>query len=189
MIEPLDAGLFTSAVITDIPVGADSTYVFVKFVSNGTENGLDFSKGDGAFLWKDEFPCENLYRGQTVLVSDVRLSKSYKRPGDKKFCCNFAPKEFQPELSDETSVSASVTQQSFEQPVSQQMTPAIQKVVDSAIADRKAGMQGLNSRLQVSRTFKGKRACYLQMLADSAGTPSEALEACLDYCYDQNFGF
>ena len=189
MTDRLEAGLFTPAMITDIPVGSNITYLFVKLLTDGVENGLEHRKGDGAFLWKDEFPCDGLSRGQTVHVCDIRLSRSYNGPGDKKFCCNFAPAEFQPEPLSGLMDLALAAQNPIEQPAPQAMSPAIQKVVDGAIAERKAQMHGLSKRLQVSRTFKGKRANYLQMLADSAGTPSEALEACLDYCYEQNFGF
>ena len=192
MTDQLEAGLFTPAIITDIPVGSNITYLFVKLLTDGVENGLEHNKGDGAFLWKDEFPCDGLSRGQTVHVCDIRLSRSYSGPGDKKFCCNFAPIEFQPEPLNGLMDLAGAAQQVIEQPAPQTIPPEFKKVlweVDGRIAERKSQMQGLNKRLQVSRTFKGKRANYLAYLADSAGTPSEALEACLDYCYEQNFGF
>ena len=189
MIEQHEAGLFTPAMITDMPSGSNITYIFVKLLTDGVENGLEYKKGDGAFLWKDGFPCDSLSRGQTIHVSDIRMSRSYRNPGDKKFCCNFAPAECQPEPLNGLMDLANAAQEQIMQPEPQTMTPAIRKVVDGAIVERKAQMQGLNKRLQVSRTFKGKNAHYLEMLAKSAGTPSEALEACLDYCYDQNFGF
>lgn len=189
MTDRLEAGLFTPAMITDIPVGSEITYVFVKILTDGAENGLEYKKGDGAFLWKDEFPCDNLSRGQIVYVSDLRLSRSYNGPGDKKFCCNFAPIEFQPEPLNGLSDLVYAAQEPVEQLASKELTPTVQKNVNPEVAHRKQQMQDLNKRLQVSRTFKGKKANYLQMLADSAGTPSEALEACLDYCYEQNFGF
>ena len=93
-----------------------------------------------------------------------------------------APVEFQPELSAEPV-------EPVQQPEPATMTPAIQKVVDSAIQDRKAEMLDLSARLTVTRTFKGTKAKYLNFLSASVGSPSEALEACIEFCYDQNFGF
>lgn len=86
-------------------------------------------------------------------------------------------------------------QKSISRPSSDDVSPfdAVDKIMaEIKITERKDEMQNFDntySRLKVSRTLKGKKACYLKMLADSIGTPSEALEACLDYCYDHNFGF
>ena len=178
--EQPDSGMFVPALVTEVPDG--KTYVFGKFCEGGTENGLPFSKGDGAFIWLNDHPKDNIRTGMIINVADLRESNSWKKPGDKKYCANLAPMEFQPELSAE---HIEPVQQS--EPAT--MKPAIQKVVNPAIQDRKAEMLDLSARLTVTRTFKGKKAKYLDFLSVSVGSPSEALEACIEYCYDQNFGF
>ena len=179
-LEQPDSGMFVSAVVTEVP--DDKSYIFGMFRESGTRNDLPFFKGDGAFIWLNGLPKDNIRTGMIIHVSDLRESNSWKKPGDKKYCANLAPMEFQPELSAEPV-----------EPVQQvepaTMTPAIQKVVDSAIQKRKAEMLDLSARLTVTRTFKGKKAKYLDFLSVSVGSPSEALEACIEYCYDQNFGF
>ena len=182
--EQPDSGMFVPALVTEVPDG--KTYVFGKFCEGGTENGLAFSKGDGAFIWLNDHPKDNIRTGMIINVADLRESNSWKKPGDKKYCANLAPMEFQPELSAEPVEQAEPT--TFESRAST-MTPAIQKVVDSAIQKRKAEMLDLSARLTVTRTFKGTKAKYLDFLAVSVGSPSEALEACIEFCYDQNFGF
>ena len=178
--EQPDSGMFVPALVTEVPDG--KTYVFGKFCEGGTENGLAFSKGDGAFIWLNGLSKDNIRTGMIIHVADLRESNSWKKPGDKKYCANLAPIEFQPELLPEPV-----------KPVQQlepaTMTPAIQKVVDSAIQKRKAEMLDLKARLTVTRTFKGQKAKYLDFLSVSVGSPSEALEACIEFCYDQNFGF
>ena len=167
-LEQPDSGMFVSAVVTEVP--DDKSYIFGMFRESGTRNDLPFFKGDGAFIWLNGFPKDNIRTGMIIHVSDLRESNSWKKPGDKKYCANLAPVEFQPELSAEPV-----------EPVQQvepaTMTPAIQKVVDSAIQKRKAEMLDLKARLTVTRTFKGQKAKYLDFLSVSVGSPSEALEA------------
>lgn len=179
-LEQPDSGMFVSALVTEVP--DNKSYVFGKFCESGTENGLPFSKGDGAFIWINDYPRGNIRTGMMIHVSDLRESNSWKKPGDKKYCANLAPVEFQPELSAESI-------EPVQKPEPATMTPAIQKVVDSAIQKRKAEMLDLSARLTVTRTFKGTKAKYLDFLSVSVGSPSEALEACIEFCYDQNFGF
>ncbi len=179
-LEQPDSGMFVSALVTEVP--DNKSYVFGKFCESGTENGLPFCKGDGAFIWINDYPRDNIRTGMMIHVSDLRESNSWKKPGDKKYCANLAPIEFQPELSAQPV-------EPVQQPEPATMTPAIQKVVDSAIQDRKAEMLDLSARLTVTRTFKGTKAKYLNFLSASVGSPSEALEACIEFCYDQNFGF
>jgi hypothetical protein len=176
--------MFVSALVTEIPDG--KAYVFGKFCESGTENGLSFSRGDGAFIWLNGFSKDNIRTGMVIHVADLRESNSWKKPGDKKYCANLAPIEFQPELLSELLAEPVEPVQQLEPAT---MTPAIQKVVDSAIQKRKAEMLDLKARLTVTRTFKGQKAKYLDFLSVSVGSPSEALEACIEFCYDQNFGF
>lgn len=183
-LEQPDSGMFVSAVVTEVPDN-NKSYVFGMFRESGTRNDLPFSKGDGAFIWLNGHPKDNIRTGMIIYVADLRESNSWKKPGDKKYCANLAPIEFQPELSAEPVESVQPVQQS--EPMI--MTPTTQKVVDSAIQDRKAKMLDLSARLTVTRTFKGTKAKYLDFLAVSVGSPSEALEACIEFCYDQNFGF
>ena len=179
-LEQPDSGMFVSAVVTEVP--DDKSYIFGMFRESGTRNDLPFFKGDGAFIWLNGFPKDNIRTGMIIHVSDLRESNSWKKPGDKKYCANLAPVEFQPELS-----AKPVEPVQQVEPVT--MTPAIQKAVDPAIQDRKAEMLDLKARLTVTRTFKGQKAKYLDFLSVSVGSPSEALEACIEFCYDQNFGF
>ena len=179
-LEQPDSGMFVSAVVTEVP--DNKSYVFGMFRESGTRNDLPFSKGDGAFIWLNGHPKDNIRTGMIIHVADLRESNSWKKPGDKKYCANLAPIEFQPELSAEPI-------EPVQQPEPMTMTPAISKVVDSTIQDRKAEMLDLSARLTVTRTFKGTKAKYLNFLSVSVGSPSEALEACIEFCYDQNFGF
>ena len=158
--EQPDSGMFVSALVTEVP--DNKSYVFGKFCESGTENGLPFCKGDGAFIWINDYPRDNIRTGMMIHVSDLRESNSWKKPGDKKYCANLAPVEFQPELSAEPV-------EPVQQPEPATMTPAIQKVVDSAIQDRKAEMLDLSARLTVTRTFKGTKAKYLNFLSASVG--------------------
>ena len=178
-LEQPDSGMFVSAVVTEVP--DDKSYIFGMFRESGTRNDLPFFKGDGAFIWLNGFPKDNIRTGMIIHVSDLRESNSWKKPGDKKYCANLAPIEFQPELSAEPIEPVQQVE-----PVT--MTPAIQKAVDPAIQDRKAEMLDL-ARLTVTPTFKGQKAKYLDFLSVSVGSPSEALEACIEFCYDQNFVF
>ena len=185
--EQPDSDMFVSALVTEVPDG--KSYVFAKFLESGTENGLAFSKGDGAFIWLNGHSRDNIRAGMTINVDGLRESDSWKRPGDKKYTANLAPIEFQPELSAEPVEPVQQPEPATYESRAATMTPAIQKVVDSAIQDRKAKMLDLSARLTVTRTFKGTKAKYLDFLAVSVGSPSEALEACIEFCYDQNFGF
>mgnify|MGYP003147357705 CR=1 FL=1 len=185
--EQPDSDMFVSALVTEVPDG--KSYVFAKFLESGTENGLAFSKGDGAFIWLNGHSRDNIRAGMTINVDGLRESDSWKRPGDKKYTANLAPIEFQPELSAEPVEPVQQPEPATYESRAATMTPAIQKVVDSAIQDRKAKMRDLSARLTVTRTFKGTKAKYLDFLAVSVGSPSEALEACIEFCYDQNFGF
>ena len=173
--EQPDSGMFVSALVTEVPDG--KTYVFAKFLESGTENGLAFSKGDGAFIWINGHPRDNIHPGMTINVDGLRESDSWKRPGDKKYTANLAPIEFQPELS------------SVQPNELTAVKLAIPKGVNSAMQKQKAEMLDLTARLTVTRTFKGQKAKYLDFLSVSVGSPSEALEACIEFCYDQNFGF
>ena len=186
-LEQPDSGMFVSAVVTEVP--DDKSYIFGMFRESGTRNDLPFFKGDGAFIWLNGFPKDNIRTGMIIHVSDLRESNSWKKPGDKKYCANLAPMEFQPELSAEPVEAVQQPEPTTYESRASTMTPAIQKVVDSAIEKRKAEMLDLSARLTVTRTFKGKKAKYLDFLSVSVGSPSEALEACIEYCYDQNFGF
>jgi hypothetical protein len=186
-LEQPDSGMFVPALVTEVPDG--KTYVFGKFCEGGTENGLAFSKGDGAFIWLNGHPKDNIRAGMIIHVADLRESNSWKKPGDKKYCANLAPIEFQPELLAEPVKPVQQSEPTAYERKDSTMTPAIQKVVDSAIQKRKAEMLDLSARLTVTRTFKGTKAKYLDFLAVSVGSPSEALEACIEFCYDQNFGF
>ena len=179
-LEQPDSGMFVSAVVTEVP--DNKSYVFGMFRESGTRNDLPFSKGDGAFIWLNGHPKDNIRTGMIIHVSDLRESNSWKKPGDKKYCANLAPMEFQPELSAEHIEPVQQSEPAI-------LKPAIQKVVNPAIQDRKAEMLDLSARLTVTRTFKGKKAKYLDFLSVSVGSPSEALEACIEFCYDQNFGF
>ena len=185
--EQPDSGMFISAVVTEVP--DNKSYVFGMFRESGTRNDLPFSKGDGAFIWLNGLPKDNIRTGMIIHVADLRESNSWKKPGDKKYCANLAPIEFQPELSTELVEPVQQPELTTYESRASTMTPAIQKVVDSAIQDRKAKMRDLSARLTVTRTFKGTKAKYLDFLAVSVGSQSEALEACVEFCYDQNFGF
>ena len=175
-----DSDLFISAVITDL--ADDRKYLFAKFSQSGSENGLPYEKGNGAFIWMNGYSKENMRVGMNIFVTDLRKSNSWKKEGDKQFCANLAPMEFQSELSFEQVEPARESE-----PVS--ITPTTTRVVDSTIEDRKAEMLDLKARLTVTRTFKGVKANYLNFLSASVGNPSEALEACIEYCYNRNFGF
>jgi hypothetical protein len=185
--EQPDSDMFVSALVTEVPDG--KSYVFAKFLESGTENGLAFSKSDGAFIWLNGHSRDNIRAGMTINVDGLRESDSWKRPGDKKYTANLAPIEFQPELSAELVEPVQQPEPATYESKASTMTPAIQKVVDSAIQKRKAEMRDLSARLTVTRTFKGTKAKYLNFLSASVGSPSEALEACIEFCYDQNFGF
>jgi len=185
--EQPDSGLFVSAVVTEVP--DNKSYVFGMFRESGTRNDVPFSKGDGAFIWLNGHSKDNIRTGMIIHVSDLRESNSWKKPGDKKYCANLAPIEFQPELSAEPVETVQQSEPAAYERKESTMTPAIQKVVDLAIQKRKAEMLDLSARLTVTRTFKGTKAKYLDFLAVSVGSPSEALEACIEFCYDQNFGF
>ena len=187
VLEQPDSGMFVPALVTEVPDG--KTYVFGMFREGGTKNGLPFYKGDGAFIWLNGYPKDNIRTGMTINVADLRESNSWKKPGDKKYCANLAPIEFQPELSAEPVEPVQQPEPITYESRASTMTPAIQKVVDSAIQKRKAEMLDLSARLTVTRTFKGAKAKYLNFLSASVGSPSEALEACIEFCYDQNFGF
>ena len=186
-LEKPDSGMFVPALVTEVPDG--KSYVFGKFCEGGTENDLAFSKGDGAFIWLNGHSKDNIRTGMIIHVADLRESNSWKKPGDKKYCANLAPIEFQPELSAEPVEPVQQPELTTYESRASTMTPAIQKVVDSATQKRKAEMLDLSARLTVTRTFKGTKAKYLDFLAVSVGSPSEALEACIEFCYDQNFGF
>jgi hypothetical protein len=186
-LEQPDSGMFVSAVVTEVP--DNKSYVFGMFRESGTRNDLPFSKGDGAFIWLNGHPKDNIRTGMIIYVADLRESNSWKKPGDKKYCANLAPIEFQPELSAAPVEPVQQAEPATYESRAATMTPAIPKVVDSAIQDRKAKMLDLSARLTVTRTFKGTKAKYLDFLAISVGSPSEALEACIEFCYDQNFGF
>ena len=183
-LEQPDSGMFVSAVVTEVP--DNKSYVFGMFRESGTRNDLPFSKGDGAFIWLNGHPKDNIRTGMIIHVADLRESNSWKKPGDKKYCANLAPIEFQPELSAEPVEPVQQPEPITYESRASTMTLAIQ---DSAIQDRKAKMLDLSARLTVTRTFKGTKARYLDFLAVSVGSPSEALEACIEFCYDQNFGF
>jgi hypothetical protein len=183
-LEQPDSGMFVSAVVTEVP--DNKSYVFGMFRESGTRNDLPFSKGDGAFIWLNGHPKDNIRTGMIIYVADLRESNSWKKPGDKKYCANLAPIEFQPELSAEPVEPVQQAEPATYESKASTMTLAIQ---DSAIQDRKAKMLDLSARLTVTRTFKGTKAKYLDFLAVSVGSPSEALEACIEFCYDQNFGF
>ena len=183
-LEQPDSGMFVSAVVTEVP--DNKSYVFGMFRESGTRNDLPFSKGDGAFIWLNGHPKDNIRTGMIIHVADLRESNSWKKPGDKKYCANLAPIEFQPELSAESVEPVQQPEPITYESRASTMTLAIQ---DSAIQDRKAKMLDLSARLTVTRTFKGTKARYLDFLAVSVGSPSEALEACIEFCYDQNFGF
>lgn len=187
ILEQPDSGMFVPALVTEVPDG--KTYVFGMFREGGTKNGLPFSKGDGAFIWLNGYPKDNIRTGMTINVADLRESNSWKKPGDKKYCANLAPIEFQPELSAEPVEPVQQPEPTTYELRASTMTPEIQKVVDSAIQKRKSEMLDLSARLTVTRTFKGTKAKYLDFLAVSVGSPSEALEACIEFCYDQDFGF
>lgn len=187
VLEQPDSGMFVPALVTEVPDG--KTYVFGMFREGGTKNGLPFSKGDGAFIWLNGYPKDNIRTGMTINVADLRESNSWKKPGDKKYCANLAPIEFQPELSAQPVEPVQQPESTAYESRASTMTPAIQKVVDSHIQKRKAEMLDLSARLTVTRTFKGTKAKYLNFLSASVGSPSEALEACIEFCYDQNFGF
>lgn len=187
VLEQPDSGMFVPALVTEVPDG--KTYIFGMFREGGTKNGLPFSKGDGAFIWLNGYPKDNIRTGMTINVADLRESNSWKKPGDKKYCANLAPIEFQPELSAESVEPVQQPEPIMYESRASTMTPAIQKAVDSAIQKRKAEMLDLSARLTVTRTFKGTKAKYLNFLSASVGSPSEALEACIEFCYDQNFGF
>ena len=182
--EQPDSDMFVSALVTEVPDG--KSYVFAKFLESGTENGLAFSKSDGAFIWLNGHPRDNIRAGMTINVDGLRESDSWKRPGDQKYTANLAPIEFQPELSAEPVEPVQQAEPATYESKASTITLAIQ---DSAIQDRKAKMLDLSARLTVTRTFKGTKAKYLDFLAVSVGSPSEALEACIEFCYDQNFGF
>lgn len=187
VLEQPDSGMFVPALVTEVPEG--KTYVFGMFREGGTKNGLPFSKGDGAFIWLNGYPKDNIRTGMTINVADLRESNSWKKPGDKKYCANLAPIEFQPELSAQPVELVQQPESTAYESRASTMTPAIQEVVDSHIQKRKAEMLDLSARLTVTRTFKGTKAKYLNFLSASVGSPSEALEACIEFCYDQNFGF
>lgn len=186
-LEQPDSGMFVSAVVTEVP--DNKSYVFGMFRESGTRNDLPFSKGDGAFIWLNGHPKDNIRTGMIIHVADLRESNSWKKPGDKKYCANLAPIEFQPELSAESVEPVQQPEPTTYQSRASNMTPEIRKVVDLAIQKRKAEMLDLSARLTVTRTFKGTKAKYLNFLSTSVGSPSEALEACIEFCYDQNFGF
>mgnify|MGYP003109496975 FL=1 len=182
-----DSGMFVTALVTEVPDG--KTYVFGKFCETGSENDLSFSKGDGAFIWLNGYPRDNIRAGMIIHVVDLRESNSWKKLGDKKYCANLAPIEFQPELLAEPieSKTEKITAKKLID-AGLNLTP-VPLEFDPTIQDRKVEMLDLRARLTVTRTFKGKKAKYLDFLSVSAGSPSEALEACIEFCYDQNFGF
>ncbi len=186
-LEQPDSGLFVSAVVTEVP--DNKSYVFGMFRESGTRNDVPFSKGDGAFIWLNGHSKDNIRTGMIIHVSDLRESNSWKKPGDKKYCANLAPIEFQPELSAEPVETVQQSEPTAHERKESTMTPAQKAIVDLAIQKRKAEMLDLSARLTVTRTFKGTKAKYLDFLAVSVGSPSEALEACIEFCYDQNFGF
>ena len=187
--EQPDSGMFVSAVVTEVPDN-NKSYVFGMFRESGTRNDLPFSKGDGAFIWLNGYSKDNIRTGMIIHVADLRESNSWKKPGDKKYCANLAPIEFQPELSAEPVEPVQQPEPTYESSLSTMDTrPVIRKAFELATQKRKAKMLDLSARLTVTRTFKGTKAKYLDFLAVSVGSPSEALEACIEFCYDQNFGF